>query len=622
MIKRVKKNNKWLKVFLTVTSFLFTNQALSANKVNDIIYAQGEKSFTTYCASCHLGTMPEAPVMSALKLYPPQRIVTALESGVMSTQGLALSKKEKHNLAYYLTGKTFKKEKIETHFSCKENSIPTPKLTLSTKWNGFGGNDNSTRFQPNENTFTKENINKLTLKWAFAFPEATRVRSQPVVTPQMTFIGSQEGIIYALDTETGCAHWEYQADAEVRGSLYLLPDIEGAPSTLYFGDFKANVYALNAQTGTLDWKSNISNHPMATITGSVVADQNRVYVPLSSTEVIAAARPNYQCCTFRGTFVALDRKNGSKIWTTYTTDKPQYTYDSSVGTKQFGPSGAPIWSSPTLDKKRGLVYVTTGQNYSSPATTTSDAAIAIDIKSGEIKWSKQVTKNDAWNGACIYKRPNCPKEDGPDFDLGASPMLVMDKFGKDRILIGQKSGLVYALDPDKNGEIMWQARLGSGGTMGGVHWGMSTDNEQVYVGISDLPTKNRYSVGKAQPGLNALNLQTGKRIWHYTPPFVCPKEGKFRCFNGISAAVSSSPGLVYAGGLDGVLRILDTNTGKSLWKFDTTQPIQTSNGVKGFGGAIESDGPVIADEKLFITSGYDKWGEAPGNLLLVFSLNQ
>ena len=361
---------------------------------------------------------------------------------------------------------------------------------------------------------------------------------------------------------------------------------------------------------------------MATVTGSVIADKDKVYVPVSSSEIIAAARTNYKCSTFRGAFVALDRKTGKKIWTTYTTEEPKITGKNSDGVDQYGPSGAPIWSSPTFDKKRGLIYVATGQNYSSPATGTSDAAIAIDMKNGEIKWVTQVTKNDAWNGACIAKRPNCPKEDGPDFDIGASPMLVTDNEGVDRLIIGQKSGMVYALNPDNNGKILWQKRLGSGGTMGGVHWGMSSNGEQVYVGISDLPTRNKYAVGEKQPGLNAIDLETGERIWQYTPPFLCPKDGKFRCFNGISAAVSSSPGLIYAGTLDGMFRIFDAVKGKVLWEFDTTPAIKASNGIEGFGGAIESDGPVIADGKVFVTSGYDKWGETPGNLLLVFSLAQ
>ncbi|MDP5131310.1 MAG: PQQ-binding-like beta-propeller repeat protein, partial [Paraglaciecola sp.] len=325
--------------------------------------------------------------------------------------------------------------------------------------------------------------------------------------------------------------------------------------------------------------------------------------------------------TFRGGLIALDIESGKTIWTTHTTEEPKPTGESSAGTKQYGPSGAPVWSGPTLDTKRGLIYATTGQNYSSPATGTSDSVLAIDSNNGEIKWVTQVTKGDAWNGACIRKTPNCPKEDGPDFDIGSSAMLVTDRKGKDRLIIGQKSAMVYALDPDNKGNILWQLRLGSGGTMGGVHWGMSSDGKQVYAGVSDLPTNNAYKVGEPQPGLNGLELATGERIWHYTPPNVCNKEDKYQCYNGISAAVSSSPGLVYFGGLDGMFRVADASSGQVLWEFNTKQEIETSNGVKGFGGAIEADGPVVADGKVFITSGYDKWGETPGNLLLVFSLD-
>jgi len=593
---------------------------LAAEVSVDTMLSEGEKHFQVFCSSCHLGAMLEAPKLEALRLYPPSRIVEALESGVMSTIGLSMSKQDKQNVAFYLTGELAEDNRQETHFSCPDKKVSTPKLNIAASWNGWGAEQANTRYQQYETEITPKNVQDLKLKWAFAFPQATRVRAQPVVTPQMTYIGSQEGIVYALDTETGCAHWQYQAESEVRGAVYLHHDESGIPNTLLFGDFKANVYALDAQTGALLWRSNIAYHQLATVTGSVIADKHRVYVPLSSTEVIPAARPDYACCTFRGGLVALDIETGQTVWTTYTTDESQPTGENSVGTKQFGPSGAPIWSGPTLDAKRGLIYATTGQNYSSPATATSDAVLAIDINNGEIKWVTQVTKDDAWNGACVRKTPNCPEENGPDFDIGASAMLVTDKSGKDRLIIGQKSAMVYALDPDHRGKILWQLRLGSGGTMGGVHWGMSSDGQQVYAGVSDLPTNNPYKEGKPQPGLNAIDLVTGKRRWHYAPPNICNKEDKYQCFNGISAAVSSSPGLVYFGGLDGMFRIVDESSGEVLWEFNTKQNIATSNGVQGYGGAIEADGPVIANGLVFVTSGYDKWGEAPGNLLLVFSL--
>lgn len=608
-------NNRISKSFKLTVCLLGTflaSQSLATDSAKDP--KAGEALYQRFCAVCHLGALPEAPKTEALRLYPAERIVKALESGVMSTQGMQLSRKEKREVAFYLTGKRIEeKVAMQEMVQCKTDVVRSQQ---GSSWNGWGGQHNNARFQSSETEFSVSNANKLHLDWAFAFPQATRMRSQPLVTSQSTFIGSQSGAIYAIDTQTGCLQWQYQADAEVRGSLFLSTD----KKSLMFGDFKANVYSIDAGTGVLNWQTSIAYHPLATITGSVIADQDKVYIPVSSTEVIPAARADYECCTFRGGLVALDVKTGESVWQQYTTQPPSLRGTNSVGTLQFGPSGAPIWSGPTLDYQRNLIYVTTGQNYSSPASDTSDAVLAIDRKNGEIKWVTQVTKNDAWNGGCARKTANCPKENGPDFDIGASAMLVADDTGKDWLILGQKSGLVYGLDPDKKGELIWTTRVGSGGTMGGVHWGMSSDGKQIYVGVSDLPTNNPYKEGPPQPGVKALDLKSGQIKWYFEPQNRCKQKRTFNCFKGISAAVSSTPNLVFAGGLDGWLHVLDPTDGSLVWDFNTKQSYQADNGVDGYGGSIEADGPVIAQQRLFVTSGYDKWGEAPGNVLLVFSL--
>lgn len=589
---------------------------MSAISVQASDLVDGGKIFNVNCAACHMGALLEAPKVEALQLYPPERIVKSLESGLMSTAGMALSRTEKHAVAEYLTGKKVNMSTSSaTSFTCKSLGIEQPKTMSKLNWNGWGGQTGNRRHQDIEQGLSPENVGKLKLKWAFAFPDATRVRAQPVVTRDMIYIGSQAGIIYALDAETGCVHWEYLAKAEVRGALFLQKDV------LLFGDLEGNAYGLDAQSGELKWRTHVHSSPLAIITGSVVADEKKVYVPVSSLEVIPAARVDYECCSFRGAVVAIDILSGKKVWTTYTTDAPKPTYKTSAGTQQHGPSGAPVWSAPTLDVKRNLLYATTGQNYSTPATETSDAVLAMDLESGEIKWVTQVTKDDAWNGACSRKTPNCPKENGPDFDIGASAMVATLASGKQLLIIGQKSGMVYALDPDAKGNVTWKQRVGSGGTMGGVHWGMSTDNKNAYIGVSDLPTNNPYKVGEPQPGIHGLDLKTGEFIWRTKLPNVCPKGGKYLCFPGISAAVSSSANLVYAGGLDGMFRIFSAAKGEILWEYDTKQEVTSINGVKGFGGSIESDGPVIANGKIYLTSGYDKWGEIPGNLLMVFSVS-
>jgi polyvinyl alcohol dehydrogenase (cytochrome) len=612
---KMTNNRRIAVLFLLRTVAIVGLSFMSLMGVQADELSDGAKIFQTNCSACHLGAMLEAPKVEALKLYPPERIIKSLESGLMSTAGIGLSLADKHAVAEFITGKKVANSKIsETIYTCKSIGVDLPKSLSQVDWNGWGGKSGNRRHQDDKSGISPDNVAELKLKWAFAFPEATRVRSQPIVSNNMVYIGSQAGIIYALDVETGCVHWEYQAKDEVRGSLFLQQD------SLLFGDLDGNAYAIDAQSGELKWRVKVHPNPLAVVTGSVIADEKKVYVPVSSLEIIPAARVEYECCSFRGAVVAIDLQSGENVWTTYTIDEPKPTYKTSAGTQQHGPSGAPVWSGPTLDLKRNLLYATTGQNYSSPATGTSDAVLAMDLNSGEIKWVTQVTKGDAWNGACSRNTPNCPKEDGPDYDIGASAMLSTAENGKQLLIIGQKSGMVYALDPDAKGKIIWKQRVGSGGTMGGVHWGMSTDNQKVYVGVSDLPTNNTYNVGKSHPGLHSLDLLTGKFIWRTELPNVCPKEPKFLCFPGISAAVSSSPDLVYAGGLDGMFRIFSASKGEIRWEYDTKQSLQTINGVEGFGGSIESDGPVIANGNIYLTSGYDKWAEMPGNILMVFSV--
>ncbi len=595
--------------------------AFSQGGQNSADSADGEYQYQLFCAECHEGALLEAPQRAAFDFYTPNRIVDALEFGSMATSGMALTRQQKRNIAYFLTGEQFDDSPAQAvSFSCESSLGSDARLTQPVAWNGWGGGVGNTRHRAGESILTKSNVGQLELKWAFAYPDATRARSQPVVTEEVTFIGSQEGTIFALDNTNGCPWWTFSADAEVRGAIFVDTDDQGAPETLLFGDFGGSAYAISAQTGELIWKREVHEHPQATITGSVIAHEDTLLVPVSSLEVLLAARVGYPCCSFRGAVVALSISSGEELWRTYTTDEPRPTILSTAGTQQFGPSGAPIWSSPTVDADRNLVYVGTGENYSSPANGYSDAVLAMDMANGEIVWAAQLTKDDAWNGACSRGTPNCPEEDGPDYDIGAAPILTRDGNGREIILVGQKSGMVYALDPAKGGELIWEQRVGSGGTMGGIHYGMSTNGEKLFVGVSDLPTNNPYNVGAAHPGVHALDVSTGEILWRNDLPNNC-EEGPFLCWPGISAAVSSTSDLVFAGGLDGILRALDTNNGDILWETNTRQSFGLRNGIEAKGGSIESDGPVIVNGQVFITSGYEKWAESPGNVLLVYSLN-
>lgn len=477
-------------------------------------------------------------------------------------------------------------------------------------WSGWGNSGSNTRAQ-RLTSISADNAHRLTLRWSFGFADAIRMRSQPYVTEGTVFIGGQSGLVYALSLDSGCEYWSFKADAEVRGAV--VPSDDGR--SLFVTDFSANVYRLDAGTGELLWKRSVADHETSTITGSMASHDGALFVPLSSTEVVSAISPDYSCCTFQGGVVALDAKTGESRWRMHTVETPIETGENSNGTATFGPSGGPVWSTPTIDPDRGLVYVGVGQNYSPPASSMSNSVVAIEMATGSVAWHSQTLAGDVWNAACVTNQVNCSWSAGPDFDIGASIVLAGDG---DILLAGQKSGMVYALDPTDSGRILWQQRVGRGGKKGGVHWGMTIDDDTVYVPVGDLPDEFE-SDNEAMPGLHALSIETGDSRWYHATPPVCA-EPEFRCYASYSAAPSSAPGIVVVGSMNGVARVLAADDGRVLWSFDTLRSFNTVNGVAANGGSIDSDGPLIAGDYLLVTSGYDLYGQITGNTLLVFGL--
>jgi polyvinyl alcohol dehydrogenase (cytochrome) len=184
------------------------------------------------------------------------------------------------------------------------------------------------------------------------------------------------------------------------------------------------------------------------------------------------------------------------VWKTFTiTDPPAVTGLNSAGTKQWGPSGVSLWSSPTIDLRAKAIYAGTGINFSLPTTSGSDAITAFDMESGRILWSRQVTAGDVYNFGCRGdNQANCPKDHGNDADFGNSPMLKVQADGRRILVAAQKSGMVYGLDPDHAGTLLWQTRVSRGGPQGGVIWGGASDNNTAYFGLSD------WDPGKPQAG--------------------------------------------------------------------------------------------------------------------------
>ncbi len=608
----------------------------------------GEKLFMLYCAACHdEPPNTDTPSKASLASLPPSAIVLSLTEGNMRVAAQSLTPAERVAIAERLTGKKIAAATaLAATGACADNPPFSPAATGGSPpdsiWNGWGPDVRNTRFQRDAGGIDSANVARLRLKWAFGIPDATQSRSQPAVVGGRLFMASQSGAVFALDPKSGCTYWTFQAKAGVRTAISVGPvGPPGAPTgyAIYFADAQARAYAVDAAGGRVLWERKIDDHPAARATGAPTLFQGRLYVPLSGvSEESAASMPDYECCKFRGSLTALDATTGEVVWKTYTVGVPRRRGTSSSGKPLWGPAGAPIWSAPTIDAKRGLIYAATGNAYADPAPKTTDAIVAFDLKTGKIRWVNQILP-DVWilgcggdavgapaapgapagggpaksgGGGATRSNPNCPKDVGPDFDFSASPALVTQRDGRELLVVTQKSGVGYALDPNRRGKVVWQYRWGRGSPVGGV-WGAAVDGERAYFAVADQLTP-------APGGLHAVALATGERVW-YTPPqpLACtPGPG---CSAAQSAAVTAIPGVVFSGSADGTMRAYDAASGRVLWTFDTNRDFAAVNGVKADGGSIDGPGPVVADGMLYVTAGNAGFVGTAGNVLLAFGVD-
>ena len=624
---------------IIVVSSLFFNASLLASELSN--GQKGEALYQQNCAACHDTGVDKAPKVDDLRGLSHSQILLTLEIGRMQPQASGLTKDQKSWVAEYLAGGTEVDNSWLEAGRCQaypQEAAPDSKV-YSANW-GIGQHNN--RLQTAELAgINKGNVAKLKLKWAFGFNKVTNMRNQPVYTEDALFVGSKSAHVLALDPKTGCVKWQTQTASGVRSSL-VLGSVNGERA-LFLADELANVYALEAKTGKLIWKVNVGLFPTSLVTGTPAFSDGKLFVPISSYEVAAAGMPTYPCCRSHGAVMSLDAETGKTQWVWHATEQAKILGKTSQGVPMWGPSGAVVWTTPTVDKQRGVIYFGTGENSSEPATDTSDSIIALDIKTGLLRWKFQALAGDIWNAACLNGGEACPKDAGPDFDFGASVILTQLPNGKAVLLAGQKSGEVFALDPDSNGQLMWRKRLSMGTTNGGIHWGMVQYKDQVFVPLAD-PERDIPGY-TPKPGLYALDINTGKVNWAQPATRDCdfdmafaPKIGleqvrsgkrrslkdRYACswYYGLSAAPTAVPGVVFAAGLDGKLRAHDMDNGKILWQTDTAVEFKTVNGLQAHGGAIDVDGPVIGNGMLFINSGYSMFGQLPGNVLLAFELDK
>lgn len=518
---------------------------------------------------------------------------------------------------------------------------------------GFGFNVANTRNQ--DSPINSDNVASLVRKFEYAKAGETQKRGAPAVTEQAVFFAAGTELV-AINRDSGCRYWSYQSTGSGEGfrsaSILLVNNVPDSAPIIFAGDYNGFVYAIDAQSGTLLWKQfagitgnskSVSNH---FITGGMQYYGGQLFVPVSSKEVLSNLFFIFEpCCYTHGLLVAFDALSGEKAWTFHTTEEATIA----IATYRNGPNGVPVWGTPALDPARNAIYIGTGESYTEPVAPLSDSIISIDMTSGLLNWSFQARDYDAWNGSCgfpdeaiavspanpgflwnLYQR--CPQPEGPDFDFGAAPILVDNG---NTLLAGDKGGVVYSLDPD-TGNLNWSRKISTGGTLGGIHWGMAVDDTTVYVAATDLHVNKASKVDDAiedrmdlvddaRPGIYALDIATGGLVWEIHPTHV---------YNGFvtpslySASLSVTNDVLFAGSLDGVVKAFSIETGAELWSLDTAIALTDVNGVQGNGGTIDSVGVVIAGDDLLINSGYSTFGGAgpyqagAGNTLFIVTLPQ
>ncbi len=646
----------------------------------------GKAVYDQWCASCHdNGGQSGAPSYEAIRQLNTATVKYALEFGYMKIQAQNVPKDELAQLIDWLPSAEGTNDAWISAARCpvktREVRLDGAPRTSTT----FGVTNTATRSQTAEQAgLTREQMKDLEVDWVVAFPQTPSMRSQPVIVGDTIFIAATDaGRLYALDTNTGCVKWHYVSEMTLRSSLTFADATDKSPAAIIMGDAAGFVHAVDARTGRKLWVSNARLNEYNRITGAPIVHDGKVITPISAIEVNYAGSDDYECCKGQGAIMTFDLATGEKLWTGKTMEEAKPTVISRTGVQQWGPSGAIIWSTPTIDEKRNVTYAATGENVSWPATDTSDAIIAYDLDTGEKKWIFQATKADIWNNACGRRGANCdwPGEyHSPDHDFGAAAMLIERADGSELVIGGQKSGVVWAINPD-NGQQVWSNKIGRGSALGGIHWGLAYDGELIFAPVNDPARPGAPGENPAfGPGIHALDARNGEIRWSYKPnqadcgaeipaakaytppaewriqpiaapvlptprvatpprpaaptaaapgaapaatpaaaPAAPPARPPAPCRLGMSPAPLLVDGALVTGTTQGMLRIFDGKTGDVLFEYMTNRAYpQTVNGIPGQGGGLDSAPYIAGDGALFVQSGYARFGSPPGNVLIAF----
>jgi polyvinyl alcohol dehydrogenase (cytochrome) len=577
---------------------------------------EGAAIWTQRCSSCHDHPVDRIPPHVFLQFFrSPEQVVLALTKGPMVPQAQGLSEQQIRQVATYLTGRP-PGAIVDIDPNANLCKKAAPRMQLGPQdWPDWGIDLNNSRFQRDPG-FAAKDVPRLKVKWVFAYPPG-QVDGQPTVTSGRLFVAHRSGRIFSLDAKTGCTYWSYQAKGGLRGAVVVgaLPHRAANDDRFaaYFATEDGHVEALDAEKGTPLWSTSVGNHPLIRLTGSPILYRDRVFVGISTQEELASHNRDYPCCTSRGAIVALDAVTGDMIWTAYTIDEPKPIGTSAIGTPKFGPAGATVWTTPTIDAKRNLVYANTGNSFTQVSVPTSNAVIAFDLKTGERRWVSQILAADNY---CSDTPEKCPRT-GPDVDMIGSPMLLTLSGGRQIVVATLKTGESFGFDPDQHGKMIWHhaPQLPLGSREAG--WGFASDGTQYF--------QNGW-------GISALDTVNGKELWFTKAPApACSWKaveiggamalfGDNQCTSRSSAALVLIPGAIFDGALDGHVRAYRTTDGELTWDFDTGRTWQAVNGANATGGSINFGAQAIADGMLYVNSGAGGLNQ-PGNALIAFSVD-
>jgi polyvinyl alcohol dehydrogenase (cytochrome) len=577
--------------------------------------APGGGIYFERCASCHEQPTGRVPPRVTMLPLTPEYVERILTTGTMKVQAAGLTAEQIRLVSTFVTRKPFG-ESAEPDPNANLCKSSAPLRLTGHDWKSWGLDASNSRFQRHPG-FKAEDVPRLKPKWVFAYP-GRGTYAQPTVAGDRLFVPTVVGTVFALDAATGCTHWSFHADAGVKTAV-VIGENEAAPSgfTAFFGDERGVVYAVDAGSGRLLWKTRVEEHPLTRVIGSPSYFEGRLFVPVASQEELGSRELSYACCTFRGSIVALDGATGKPAWKSYNIDEAPKPWTTPSGRQMFGPAGVAIWNAMAIDARKRLLYTGTGNSYAEMPTATANALMAVDLATGARRWVNQVQPNDNWTTGCWRpKNENCPASDGPDNDFASATLLHEFADGRRLVIGAQKSGHMYAVDPDANGKLVWRAEPSADdvsasqadNSLSGILYGMAADDRHVYAART----------GKG--GVTAMSLETGKEVWRTPSPNVGCAWGVVACTNAQGTAATLMPGVLFAGSDDGHIRAYEADDGRIVWDFDTAaQPYQAVNGTTATGGTIRNAAQIVANGMLYVNSGYIH--PRSGNALIAFSVD-